>query len=109
MHLEDYLKLLSPFAPHFSEEINQMWGNQDTMAYKEWLLYDEKLASEEEVEIAVQVNGKLRGSIIIAKDSKEEIVSEESRKIKKVNKHIENHTIMKTIYIKNRLINFVIR
>ena len=107
--LQDYLKLLSPFAPHFSEEINQMWGNQDTMAYKEWLLYDEKLASEEEVEIAVQVNGKLRGSIIIAKDSKEEIVSEESRKIKKVNKHIENHTIMKTIYIKNRLINFVIR
>ena len=107
--LQDYLKLLSPFAPHFSEEINQLWGNQDTMAYKEWLLYDEKLASEEEVEIAVQVNGKLRGSIIMAKDSKEEIVSEESRKIKKVNQHIENHTIIKTIYIKNRLINFVIR
>ena len=107
--LQDYLKLLSPFAPHFSEEINQLWGNQDTMAYREWLLYDEKLASEEEVEIAVQVNGKLRGSIIMAKDSKEQIVSEESRKIKKVNQHIENHTIIKTIYIKNRLINFVIR
>ena len=107
--LQDYLKLLSPFAPHFSEEINQLWGNQDTMAYREWLPYDEKLASEEEVEIAVQVNGKLRGSIIMAKDSKEQIVSEESRKIKKVNQHIENHTIIKTIYIKNRLINFVIR
>jgi leucyl-tRNA synthetase len=107
--LQDYLQLLSPFAPHFSEEINQLWGNQETMAYKEWLLYDEELASEEEVEIAVQVNGKLRGSLIMAKDSKEETVSEESRKIKKVNKHIENHTIIKTIYIKNRLINFVVR
>ena len=107
--LQDYLILLSPFAPHFAEEINQLWGNQVTMTYKEWLRYDEKLASEEEVEIAVQVNGKLRGSIIIAKDSKEETVSEESRKIKNVNKHIENHTIIKTIYIKNRLINFVIR
>ncbi len=79
------------------------------MTYKDWVRYDEKLASEEEVEIAVQVNGKLRGSIIIAKDSKEETVAEESRKIKNVNKHIENHTIIKTIYIKNRLINFVIR
>ena len=78
----DYLKLLSPFAPHFSEEINQLWGNQETMAYKEWLLYDEELASEEEVEIAVQVNGKLRGSLIMAKDSKVETVSEVSRKIK---------------------------
>ncbi len=107
--LQDYLKLLSPFAPHFSEEINQLWGNQNTMAYREWLVYDEELASEEEVEIAVQVNGRLRGSIIIAKDSKEETVSEQSRKIKKVNKHIENHTIIKRIYIKNRLINFVIR
>ncbi len=107
--LQNYLILLSPFAPHFAEEINQLWGNQVTMTYKEWLRYDEKLASEEEVEIAVQVNGKLRGSIIIAKDSKEETVSEESRKIKNVNKHIENHTIIKTIYIKNRLINFVIR
>ena len=107
--LQDYLKLLSPFAPHFSEEINQLFGNQDTMTYKEWPQYDEKLASEDEVEIAVQVNGKLRGSIIIAKDSKEEAVSEESRKIKKVNKHIEDQTIIKTIYIKNRLINFVIR
>jgi len=107
--LQDYLKLLSPFAPHFSEEINQLFGNQDTMTYKEWPQYDEKLASEDEVEIAVQVNGKLRGSIIIAKDSKEETVSEESRKIKKVNIHIEDQTIIKTIYIKNRLINFVIR
>ena len=107
--LQDYLILLSPFAPHFSEEINQLWGNQNTMAYKEWLVYDEELASEEEVEIAVQVNGRLRGSIIIAKNSKEETVSEQSRKIKKVNKHIENQTIIKTIYIKNRLINFVIR
>ena len=107
--LQDYLKLLSPFAPHISEEINQLWGNQDTMAYKEWLLYDEELASEEEVEIAVQVNGRLRGSIIIAKGSKEETVSEQSRKIKKVNKHIEDQTLIKTIYIKNRLINFVIR
>ena len=107
--LQDYLKLLSPFAPHFSEEINQLWGNQNTMAYREWLVYDEELASEEEIEIAVQVNGRLRGSIIIAKDSKEETVSEESRKIKKVNKYIEKHTIIKTIYIKNRLINFVIR
>ncbi|HIB29598.1 MAG TPA: leucine--tRNA ligase, partial [Candidatus Marinimicrobia bacterium] len=107
--LQDYLKLLSPFAPHFSEEINQLFGNQDTMTYKEWPQYDEKLASEDEVEIAVQVNGKLRGSIIIAKDSKEEAVSEESRKIKKVNIHIEDQTIIKTIYIKNRLINFVIR
>jgi leucyl-tRNA synthetase len=107
--LQDYLILLSPFAPHFSEEINQLWGNQNTMAYKEWLVYDEELASEEEVEIAVQVNGRLRGSIIIAKNSKEETVSEQSRKIKKVNKHIEDQTIIKTIYIKNRLINFVIR
>ena len=107
--LQDYLKLLSPFAPHFSEEINQLWGNQNTMAYREWLVYDEELASEEEIEIAVQVNGRLRGSIIIAKDSKEKTVSEESRKIKKVNKYIEKHTIIKTIYIKNRLINFVIR
>ena len=79
------------------------------MAYKKWLLYNEILASEEEVEIAVQVNGKLRGSLIMEKDSKEETVSEESLKIKKVNQHIEDYTIIKTIYIKNRLINFVIR
>ena len=43
--LQDYLILLSPFAPHFAEEINQLFGNRDTMTYKDWVRYDEKLAS----------------------------------------------------------------
>jgi len=106
--LEEFLKLLSPFAPHFAEEINQMFGNKDTMTYKEWPQYDEILASEDEVEIAIQVNGKLRGSIKIAKDTEDQLVSKESLKLPKVSKQIENKEIIKVIYIKNKLINFVV-
>ena len=85
-----------------------MFGNKDTMTYKEWPKYDEILASEDEVEIAIQVNGKLRGSIKIAKDTEDQLVTKESLKLPKVSKQIENKEIIKVIYIKNKLINFVV-
>jgi len=105
---DSYLKILSPFLPHFCEEINMIWGRQDSIAYQVWPEYDENLAKEEEVEIAIQVNGKLRATIKMIKDQEEESVLELAKDIDKVSKYLNNGKLIKTIFIHNRLVNFVV-
>ena len=73
-----------------------------------WPEYDENLAKEEEVEIAIQVNGKLRATIKMIKDQEEESVLELAKDIDKVSKYLNNGKLIKTIFIHNRLVNFVV-
>ena len=81
---ETLIKLLNPFAPHICEELNEMLGNKDSLVYASWPVYDEGKASFDEVEIAVQVNGKLRGTFKIAKDSSSKELEEAALKIDNV-------------------------
>ncbi len=106
---DKFLRLLSPFLPHFCEEIHNHWSNNDSLAYKDWPEFEEELAKEDEVEIAIQINGKLRGSIRIGKDCNEDTVTKKSKDIDKISDHLNKGILVKTIYVPNRLINFVVK
>ena len=125
-----FLKLLSPFAPHIAEEL---WQNLTSprpspkergkfkvfpfgggaeevrsIHLSNWPKWDESLIQDEEIKIAVQVNGKVRTEIIIQTDEQEEIVKQKALRNKTIIKYIGNKIPLKAIYVKNRLINIVI-
>jgi leucyl-tRNA synthetase len=108
--LESFLHLLNPFAPHISEELWEILGNsQTTLAYLPWQDYDKNLLIDELVTIAVQINGKVRGSFEIIRDTDDEICIEQAMQINNVKRFLENRTILKKFVIKNRLVSFVLK
>jgi leucyl-tRNA synthetase len=102
----DFIKLLAPFAPHISDEIWLNFGNKKTINMSTWPIYDDKKVLEDKVKIGIQINGKLRGAIEVDPDSLEKDVLDEAKKI--VKNHLEGKEIKKTIYIKGKIISFVI-
>ncbi len=109
---DDYLvllKLLNPIAPHITEELNEMIGSSQMILEMPWPEYDEAKTIDDEIEIGVQVNGKLRSSIKIKKDEDDEKVKEMAMAEENVQKHLEGKEIVKTIVIKNRIVNIVVK
>ena len=107
-----FVLLLSPFAPHISEELWQRlrgttWDG--SLAYEAWPTYDASLLVEDEVEIPVQVNGKLAGRITVAKDADEETVRAAAQTNAKVAARLGDATVIKTIYVPGRMLNLIIR
>ncbi|MBT3608141.1 MAG: class I tRNA ligase family protein, partial [Candidatus Marinimicrobia bacterium] len=100
--------ILNPFAPHLSEELNEMLGFEP-LSNTAWPEYDSNLIIEEKITIAVQFNGKTRGNISIASDINESMVKTIVQNDENLNKYLNNKEIVKTIYIKGRIVNFVIR
>ena len=94
--------LLIPLVPHLAHECCEI---RNKKFY--WPEYDSKLLKEESCTIVIQVDGKKRGLLDIPRDSKEMIIIKKSKEIKNVSKYMENKTIIKNIYIKNKLINFI--
>ena len=107
--IEELVIILSPFIPHLSEEFWSLLGHSETITYKTWPQFDEGLIQLDEVTIAVQVNGKLRANIEIAKDSTEKAVVDKALSFENVEKFTSNGSIVKTIYVPNRLLNFVVK
>ena len=107
--IEELVIILSPFAPHLSEEFWSLLGHSETITYQPWPQFDEDLIQLDEVTIAVQVNGKLRANIEIAKDSTEKAVVDKALSFENVEKFTSNGSIVKTIYVPNRLLNFVVK
>ena len=107
--LESFTKLLAPFAPHLAEDIWQnVLGHKKSIHLEKWPEYDEKLIAEEFVSVVVQVGGKARSVILLPADSAEEKVKETALADEKIKKHLAGRGIRKTIFVKNRLINFVV-
>ena len=104
-----FIKLLNPIAPHITEELWSMLGNNDTIAYESWPVYDESKLVVDEIEIGVQVNGKLRGSIKVTNDTTEEDMVKLALENENVSRHTEGKEIIKTIVIKRRIVNIVVR
>lgn len=102
-----FLKLLSPFAPHISEELYSKLTDEETLAYAAWPEYDEAQLVQDEIELVVQVNGKLRGKVNVALDEDDKVVEEKAMAIDNVAKHLEGLTVRKVIVVKNRLVNIV--
>ncbi len=104
-----FLQLLNPFAPHMTEEIYQKLGNEKTIAETPWPTYDEAKTIENVIEIPVQVNGKLRSTIKIALDSPEVEVKELVHANTQVQNSLDGKTIIKEIYVKNKIYNIVVK
>ena len=105
----DLVKVSAPFMPHLSEEFWSLLGNKDSLAYENWPDYDEQLTQTDEVTVVVQVNGKLRANITLAKDSDETTAVDAALALEKVENYTSKGSIVKTIYIPNRLLNFVVK
>lgn len=101
-----FLQLLNPFAPHMTEELYQKIGGKEELAYKAWPTYDEAKTIEDEIEIPVQIKGKVRATITIKKDEDEEVVKQKAKEA--VASQIEGKKIIKEIYVKNKIYNIVI-
>ncbi|MBR1689309.1 MAG: leucine--tRNA ligase [Oscillibacter sp.] len=107
------LLLLSPFAPHIVEELWEMLGfaaKSGKMACQEtWPVYDESKTVASTVAMAVQVNGKLKGTITMPTDSEQQAVVDAAMAVDKVRKATEGMTVVKTILVKNRLVNLIVK
>ena len=102
------ITLLNPICPHVTEELNEMLGNKP-ICDGEWPKYDESKIVDEEIEIAVQVNGKVRGTIKINKDEAEDSIKEKAMSEENVSKHIEGKEVVKVIVIKGKIVNIVVK
>ncbi len=107
--MKDFVAILSPFAPHIAEEINKRLGNRQMLVRSPWPAYDEEKARDSVVEIAVQLNGKLKSVVTVAAGSDDETIKDAALDDDKVAAALENVKIVKTIIIKDRIINFVIK
>ncbi len=102
------LILLNPIAPHITEELNELIGGKPIYD-SEWPKYEEEKTIDKEITIAVQVNGKLRGTIKIAKDEQEEQIKEKAFMEENVKRHIDQKEIVKVIVIPNKIVNIIVK
>ncbi|MGK0465009.1 leucine--tRNA ligase [Clostridium sp.] len=106
--LVDYLKLIAPFAPHFAEENWETLGMGYSIFNQTWPEFDASALIKDEIEIALQVNGKIKSKIIVSQDLDEEGIKEVSLKDETVIAALEGKTVRKVIVIKGRLVNIVV-
>ena len=104
--LESLAQLVAPFAPHTAEELWEKFGHPDSIHIDNWPTWDEQLAKEDNVTIAVQINGKLRGEIEVPAGSDEETAKKLA--VEKVSEQLKDSEIKKTVYVQDRIINFVV-
>ncbi len=104
-----FIKLLCPIAPHLTEELNSMLGNKALLSESEWPTYDEAKTVDATVEVALQINGKLRGTLTLPKDCPKEDAIAAAKADPRIASAIEGKTIVKEIAVPNRIVNIVIR
>lgn len=108
-YAEGLIKMLSCIAPHIGEEIWSILGHDDTIAYEKWPVYDEAQLVEDTVEIVVQVNGKIKTKLNIAKDEDKESVLAKAKADENVAKVIDGKNVVKEIVVPNKLVNIVVK
>ena len=109
---EDYmtlLRLLSPFAPHVTEELWEMLGGEGFCSVAPWPTYDEAMCKDSEVEIAVQINGKVRGRVTVPADADKDTVLAAVKADEKIGGELSGASILKEIVVPGKLVNLVIR
>jgi leucyl-tRNA synthetase len=105
--VETLLTLLNPFVPHVTEELWARLGNREALLDRSWPVADAAVAREDTIEMAVQVNGKVRGRIEVAPDEADEPV--QTLALQAVAAHVEGKTIQKVVVVPRRLVNVVVR
>jgi leucyl-tRNA synthetase len=107
--LKNFILLLSPFAPHISEELWQRLGNSESIIYQNWPEYDEELAKEDLLTVAFSVNGKVRAKVEIERDTEEELLKQKALENEVIQRHIEGKDLIKIIVVKNKMVNVVVK
>ena len=108
-YAEGFVKLLSPVAPHIAEELWSRLGHSDTITYETWPTYDETKLVEDTIEIPVQVNGKVRATVQIGTDATDEDVKKAVMENSNIQAQLEGKTVVKEIYVKNKIYNIVVK
>ncbi len=107
--LKTLLLLTNPFAPHVTEEINEAQGFGGMLANGEWPTFDEAKCVDDEIEIAVQVNGKIKARIMVATEISQEAAVAAAKENEDVKAAIDGKTVIKGLYVKGRLVNIVVK
>ncbi|MGG3955738.1 leucine--tRNA ligase [Bhargavaea massiliensis] len=107
VYMEGFVKLLSPVCPHIAEELWEKLGHNNTIAYEAWPAYDEAKLVEDEVEIVIQVNGKVRAKLHVPADATKEQLEQLAMEDEKIKEQIEGKTVRKVIAVPGKLVNIV--
>ncbi len=107
--LEIFIKLLSPFAPHITEEIWELLGHDDFLSLSAWPEYDESKTVDDMIELGVQINGKVKSVVAIPNKAERDVALSLAKADEKIAELIEGKNIVKEIYVPNKIINFVVK
>jgi leucyl-tRNA synthetase len=108
-YAEGLIKMLSCICPHVGEEMWQVLGHNDTIAYESWPTYDESKCADDSVEVAVQVNGKLRATVMLPINCDKDEAIAIAKADEKVQAAIEGKTVIKEISVPNKIVNIVVK
>jgi leucyl-tRNA synthetase len=110
-YAEGFIKMISCIIPHVGEEVWQILGHDTTIAYEPWPTYSEELCKDSQVTFAVQVNGKMRGTVVMEADLDNDVVIANVLADEKIAKFLEKQggSIVKTIVVKNKLVNLIVK
>jgi len=106
---ENFTLMLAPFAPHLAEEIWSRLGHDESLARQPWPKFDPKMLVESMMELPIQVNGKLRGTISVAADAGQDQILQAAKTLPGVKTWLEGKTVVKEIYIEKKLVSFVVK
>ncbi len=109
LYAESLIRMLSCICPHIGEEMWQLLGHDDTLAFEPWPVWDEEMIKEDTLEIPVQVNGKVRATISIGVDEEQAAVLEKAHAAKNVQNAMQDKRVVKEIYVKGRIVNIVVK
>lgn len=104
-----FLILLNPVAPHITEELWQICGFEGMLHESKWPVYDEEKTIEEQIEMPIQINGKVRGTIMVPVDSTEDMIKEKIRENENLMRYLEGKQIVKEIFVKGKIYNIVVK
>ena len=108
-YAENFIKLLNPIAPFMTEELWNKLGHNNTISYEPWPAYDEEKTKDNLASIAVQINGKLRGTMEVPINTEKEELIRLAKELENINKHIIGKEIIKEIVVPNKIVNLVIK
>lgn len=108
-YMEGFVKMIAPLMPHLAEELWSQFNESETITYQPWPTYDEKALVEDEVEMIVQVNGKVRAKIKMAKDADNKDVEDTALANEHVHSFVDGKDVKKVIVIPNRIVNIVVK
>jgi leucyl-tRNA synthetase len=107
--LEKFVLLLAPYAPHIAEELWSILGHKNTLAYEPWPTFEERWTKDDTVEIPVQILGKLRSKVVVAADADNATIEAAAKTDPRTAELLQGKTIVKTIIVPGKLINFVVK